>query len=357
MRTLVIGGSGPSGPLVVNGLIEAGHDVTVLNRGTRRTSYAGEVEPIVADPHFADSLEASLAGRRFDTAVVMYGRLRLMPAALRGVTDRVVSVGGTAYRPRGGRVSDEDSPRDDSNPILVKLVEAENDMARAHADGWFSHTHLRYPLLWGPGQLAPKDWSIARRAIDGRPFIPMIDGGRTIESKCYVANAAAAVVRAVQLPQEAAGRTYNVIDEVCPDDATRARDLCAALGRADIELLDLPQGMGGPAGFWRIGRSLSDTDRDVIDTEHRLVDGSRIRDELGHRDVVPYEEGVRRIARFYLDHPLPAGGPEEQKIGDPFDYGAEDEYARVLRAALREAESVEFVGVRFSHQYDHPRRP
>ena len=33
MKVLVVGGTGPSGPHVVQGLLERGHDVTILHRG------------------------------------------------------------------------------------------------------------------------------------------------------------------------------------------------------------------------------------------------------------------------------------------------------------------------------------
>ena len=33
MDILVIGGTGPSGPLIVNGLVERGHSVTILHTG------------------------------------------------------------------------------------------------------------------------------------------------------------------------------------------------------------------------------------------------------------------------------------------------------------------------------------
>lgn len=354
MRALVIGGTGPSGPHVVRGLLDLGHDVTLLNRGTRAVDHAVELETVVADPHFADSLRAALAGRHFDAVVVMYGRLRLMPEVLRDVTDRVVSVGCTAYDVPGGRTADEDAPRDLSNPLLVKVVAAEALMRQAHESGLFSHTHLRYPLLWGPGQLAPKDWSIARRALDGRRFVPVVDGGRTIESRCHVKNAAAAVVTVIRRGDHAAGRTYNVVDEENPDDATRTTDLCRELGRPDIELLNLPQSSAGPAGFWRVGRTLNEGQRDVVDTEHRVVDGGRIRRELGHRDVVPYDSAVRGLAQHYLETPLERGGLAEAKIGDPFDYAAEDAYAALLDQTRERAHTLAFDGIRFVHQYDHP---
>jgi nucleoside-diphosphate-sugar epimerase len=355
VKVLVIGGTGPSGPYVVRGLQERGVDVTLLNRGTRKAKVEG-LATIVADPHFEESLVPALSGKRFDVVIAMYGRLRLMATALEPVTDRVVSVGGTAYLPNSHHAADEDAPRDLSNKIIVKLVEAEEVMAAAHAEGRFTHTHLRYPLLWGPGQLAPKDWSVVRRAIDGRPFVPVVDGGLTIESRCYVENAAAAVLAVIDNPDGSAGRTYNVVDEVCPDDATRTIDLCGAAGRPDIELLDLPQGASGPAGFWGIGRDLTPTDRDHTSAHHRLVDGRRIRNELGHRDAVSYAEAIKKTAAHYVAHPLERGGAEESKIGDPFDYAAEDAYAKSLAAFRASVAAIPFAGVNFVHQYDHPRR-
>ena len=34
MKALVVGGTGPTGPFIVNGLIERGYEVTIFHRGT-----------------------------------------------------------------------------------------------------------------------------------------------------------------------------------------------------------------------------------------------------------------------------------------------------------------------------------
>ena len=34
MKALVIGGTGPTGPYLVNGLVERGYDVSIMHRGT-----------------------------------------------------------------------------------------------------------------------------------------------------------------------------------------------------------------------------------------------------------------------------------------------------------------------------------
>ena len=38
MSTLVIGGTGPTGPFVVNGLLERGHDVTICHTGNHEVA-------------------------------------------------------------------------------------------------------------------------------------------------------------------------------------------------------------------------------------------------------------------------------------------------------------------------------
>ena len=57
---------------------------------------------------------------------------------------------------------------------------------------------------------------------------------------------------------------------------------------------------------------------------HRVLDLTRLHRQLGHRDVVPAREAVRRTARWYAENPLEYGGIEEKILTDPFDYAAED---------------------------------
>ena len=48
---LVIGGTGPTGPYVVNGLAERGYKVTILHTGRHETDLLGpEIEHIHTDP-------------------------------------------------------------------------------------------------------------------------------------------------------------------------------------------------------------------------------------------------------------------------------------------------------------------
>ena len=96
MKALVIGGTGPSGPYIVNGLLERGYDVTILHGGQHEVEFAQPVEHIHTDPHFAETLAPALEGRSFDIAIATYGRMRIIADLLRGKTVRFIGAGGSS---------------------------------------------------------------------------------------------------------------------------------------------------------------------------------------------------------------------------------------------------------------------
>ncbi|MXX29772.1 MAG: NAD(P)H-binding protein, partial [Gammaproteobacteria bacterium] len=67
MQALVIGGTGPTGHFIVNGLIHRGFKVAILHRGLHEVDeIPPEVEHIHTDPFSATALAAALEGRGFD---------------------------------------------------------------------------------------------------------------------------------------------------------------------------------------------------------------------------------------------------------------------------------------------------
>ena len=49
MKALVIGGTGPTGPFIVNGLLARGYQVTIYHRGTHEIDFSGPVEHLHGD--------------------------------------------------------------------------------------------------------------------------------------------------------------------------------------------------------------------------------------------------------------------------------------------------------------------
>lgn len=357
MKALVIGGTGPTGPFIVEGLVACGYEPVVLHRGTHEVEFLAGYEHLHADPHFAEPVQEVIGSRKFDLVIASYGRLRLLVDVLAGHTDRLITIGGTTYRrQQWSRPADETAQRDLSHKLVARIEQTEEKILSRHADGTYNVTHLRYPNLYGPRQLAPREWSIVRRILDGRRTIPVLDGGLTLESRAYVENAAHAVLLAVDQPEASSGRFYHVADDVTPTDGERALAIADAMG-AEIELVDYPPAAGRPAYFWAGGRNLESMDHPgPPPTHHKLLDSSRIRRELGFTDLVEFDEAIRRTADWYREHPLERGGEDEQRIGDPFDYAAEDAFAELLGQFVENCAQLPFAGVTLQHSYDHPKQ-
>ena len=95
MNALVIGGTGPSGPYVLNGLIERGFETTILHSGRHEPpELPPDIEHIHTDAYDPEKVEAAVAGRTFDLCIVTYGRLRRNAEIMAGRCGRFMSVGG-----------------------------------------------------------------------------------------------------------------------------------------------------------------------------------------------------------------------------------------------------------------------
>ena len=100
MKALVIGGTGPTGHFIVNGLLRRGYEVAMLHTGKHELDeIPPTVEHIHTDP-FSDAALREAAGESYLRSLnVAYGRLRRIADLLVGRTGRFISIGGVpAYR-------------------------------------------------------------------------------------------------------------------------------------------------------------------------------------------------------------------------------------------------------------------
>jgi nucleoside-diphosphate-sugar epimerase len=321
---LVIGGTGPTGPRIVNGLVDRGHTVTILHTGNHEVdTIPAHLEHIHTDPFDGDVLRASIEGRNFDVVFAMYGRLRSIAEVLVGRTPRLFSIGGMpVYRGFGESTTEfpegmpiptlETQPLVDDERSGVKpfrIAETEEVVRSLHPDA----THFRYPYIYGPNQILPREWTLVKRALDGRSRIIAPDGGLGLLTHCYVENATNAVLMAVDQIDVSAGQAYNVGDDVQLTFSGFAEIVADELGH-DWELVSVPWPQADPAAPWVHSHS----------STHRLFSTEKIRTELGYRDVVSPEEGLRRTIRWQVEN-LPADKTVADRLQDPFDYRAEDE--------------------------------
>jgi nucleoside-diphosphate-sugar epimerase len=354
MRALVVGGTGPTGPFIVNGLRDRGYRVTIFHRGTHEIpEIPDDVEHIHGDPHFRETIDDAIGARTFDLVVATYGRIRHIAEAMIGRTDRFVAVGGFAtYR---GFIQ----PRDlfpIGLPIPVpedfSLVADEQEqrfawlMASTEAAVMEAHpgaAMFRYPYVYGPYQLVPREWCVIRRILDGRRQIVLPDAGLALLTHGYAENLAHSVLLAVDQPEVSAGEIYNCGDDRQLSLAQIVEVIAHTLDR-EIEIVSVPRQLAFPAGPLALGGD-----------HHTLLDLSKIRSQLGYRDVVPVEEALARTTRWYVEHPPEPGGEIEERLGDPFDYSAEDELIERFQAMMAELSPLadRRAGLHH-HPYPHP---
>ena len=333
---LVIGGTGPTGHFIVNGLLARGYKVAILHTGNHEVAeIPEEVEHIHTNPYEKQQVEGAIANRQFDLCVATYGRLRAIAEIMQGRVGQFISIGGQpAYRGymNAGLFSPEGLPvptREDAPLVSLpdedekgyRIVRTEKALFELHPRA----THFRYPYVYGPYQLVPREWCIVKRILDKRPFIILPDGGLTLHSYGYAENLAHALLLAVDKPDIAAGRIYNCGDEEVLSLRQVVEHVTAALGHT-WELVDMPWSWAAPARPMIMQPS----------TCHRVVDISRLRDELGYRDRVRPADALATTARWLCDNPPEKGGMEEMVLQDPFDYQAEDQ----LMAAWQRANAL-----------------
>ena len=357
---LVIGGTGPTGIHIVQGLVDRGWDVTILHRGTHeRPETPDVVRHLHADPYDAASLTDALDGVSHDLTVAMYGRLRTIAELTVGRTGRFVSVGGVPavrgwmnaflFDPEGLPV-----PARESDPTVTDPTEDEKGyrVARTEEIVLGHHptaAHFRYPYAYGPLQVVPREWSIVRRILDGRRRIVIPDDGLTLHHHGFTENLAHAVLCGVDRPEAAAGHVFN-----CADDEVlsirQVVELCAAALDVELELVSMPH-------------ELAPCTRPLLaqpGTTHRVLDTSLLRDRLGYRDLVPAREAVGRTARWLAANPIAPGAPEEYVLTDPFDYEAEDRLIDAWQAAVAALPEAGFatepgIGLAYSGPGGRPR--
>ncbi|MGH7932121.1 MAG: NAD-dependent epimerase/dehydratase family protein [Candidatus Binataceae bacterium] len=358
MKAMVVGGTGPTGPFLVNGLLRRGYDVTILHRGTHEIpEIPPAVEHIHADPHFRETLDSALAGRTFDLVIATYGRLRFVAEALVGKTARFIGVGGVACY-RGYFNPNVNFPTGLQNPVAedAPLVASEEELRFAYLIAATEQAVLschpnaavfRYPYVYGPYQLVPREWCVIRRILDKRPHIILPDGGLTLMTHGYAGNLAHAVLLAADHPEASAGQIYNCGDE----RQLTLRQMVEVIARAmnyDWEIICAPDVVATPARTLTLQGT----------SHHRLMDLYKIKRDLGYKDLLTPEEAIAKTVDWYLEHRPERAGELERNLQDPFDYKAEDELAKIVKDSLARMAAVEFGAVaKRPHPYPHPKEP
>jgi nucleoside-diphosphate-sugar epimerase len=333
MRVLIIGGTALIGPHVVRGLVSGGHEVTIFHRGEHEPELPGSVRHV----HSASaafpvlSFPPELISWKPDIVLHMVAMgehdAEAVVDAFTGVARRlVVPSSGDVYGAYGVLIGSETEVAPsgllgEDSPLRKKFYPYRK-MAKGPHDWIYDYekilvervvmgnpglpaTILRLPAVYGPGDSNSRLFPHLKRMNDHRPAILLDEEqARWRWSHGYVQNVAAAITLAVT-DDRASGRIYNVGEEPVPTTVERVRLLAKLVGWAG-EIVTLPRASLPP--------HLRDAYHYLQDLAY---DTSRICRELGYREVVSVDEGLRRIVAWLRAHP-PAFDAAL------YDYAAED---------------------------------
>jgi nucleoside-diphosphate-sugar epimerase len=360
MKTaLLIGGSGPTGPHIAEGLSRMGYTVTLLHRGNHEIPELAAYRHVHVDPHFEESLADGLGTETFDVVVATYGRLLAIAAVLAGRCDQLVAVtGGPAYQgwfgphhlpPHGmeiavretGAVVDSATEGDDPQLRLqFKIHRAEQALLDATSRGDYRACIFRYPHLYGPRQRFSFEWNVMKHVIDARPHMVLPEGGLALYTRCFTQNAARAILLAIAQPDASAAEIFNCGDSQQYSVRQWAEAILAHLG-SSMRLVSLPDDLAtclhpqwGP-------------------TSHCFVDTHKAASTLGYVDKVPALDALEHTLDWY-----DANRPEDSGNEPEFNYHYEDlvieRYDELVKRMQQEAV---FTLPVFRHPYDHPKMP
>lgn len=337
MRILLIGGNGFIGAPLAQQLLNFGHDLAILHRRRQADHLPAGVVTIQGDRNrLSDSREGI---RKFSPDAIVDLILSSSEQAeqlLRvcgDFTPRIVALSSMdVYRAWGivqQRESGELEPlpiTEDSalrssrtlySPEIIKMMQGmftwldesydkigvEETIMR---DSRVKGTIVRLPMVYGPGDNLHRFFPLLKRIADGRSAIIMSeDLGAWRGPRGYVENVAHAIALAAT-SDKAAGRIYNVCEEPAVSDLEWQKRIAAQLQwRGQFVVLPRER---TPAHLLQPGNP----------AQHLVVSSARIRTELGYKEIVEIDEGIRRTAAWERENPPTTINPQQ------FDYSAED---------------------------------
>ena len=177
MKILVTGGAGFIGSHVVDGFVEAGHDVVVVDnlrtgkasnvhpkarfhkassRSPEMDSLIREERPDVVDHHAAQiSVPESVVNPMEDADINLLGLLNLLECLVRHKVKKVIfiSSGGAIYGDAGEYPTSESYAPRPLSPYAVSKVASEYYLAFYKYQYGLDYTTLRYANIFGPRQV------------------------------------------------------------------------------------------------------------------------------------------------------------------------------------------------------------
>ena len=331
-RVLVIGGTRFIGFHTIRALVEAGCEVAVFHRGDTEPTGLPQVQHLHGDRRELLSMVGECERFAPDVVLDMVAIARADAVdtmlAFNGVAGRLVAVSSQdvylafdilrnrTQQPPVPQPMTEDAPlREQLYPYrgLFPPDSRMHDYDKIPVEQTYlgepdlPGTILRLPAVYGPDDYQHRPFPYLRRMVDGRRWI-LLDkrSAQWRWSRTFVENAAGAITRAV-LDDHASGRVYNVAEPAVLTETEWVQAIGTVFGwSGEIVMLateDMPEHL---------------RDEELNFAQDLVVDTTRIREELGYRELVEPAEAMERTVEWELAN-LPDELPPNR-----LDYEAED---------------------------------
>lgn len=339
MKALVIGGTGPTGPGVVRGLLDMGYEVTIYHRGYHETDQVPTDHiHLHGDPDNSEELTKDLTGTYWDVVCAMYGRHGGSQNVFAGRCDRFIYIGGQGGRVRPnllpfpqGRAQPirEDFPGYKGEPpagseYSYLVARSEREVIEHSARGDYAGTVFRYAILYGPRAPRHTFWTIVRRILDGRRQLIVPGDGSQLRPYCYSDNAVRQILLSIPR-REAHGEVFNSVDQDCYFLRDIIRIIADELNAA-VDVVGITHPM------------VQDLTDSYVRDVNWLWDAAKLTYLLGYTDLVEPAEAIRGTVRWQVEN---RGEIDEEQLAqivpDPFAYELEDRLIASHRAWQDEA--------------------
>jgi nucleoside-diphosphate-sugar epimerase len=239
MNALVIGGTLFIGRSLVNELLKAGHEATVLHRKPGH-DFGRRVGNIQADRNDPDAVRSALSGRQFDVVFdLAYDWERgttskQVEACARACGDklhRYVFLSSVAAYGDGLNHHEGDAlAQDDHHDQYVRnKAMSERTLFRMHQRHGTPVTTIRPPYVYGPGNPYYREAFFWDRMRDGRPILLPGDGRRLMQF-VYVKDLVWSLLKVVEEPA-AVGHAFNIANQRPVTQAEAVMAFADAAGR------------------------------------------------------------------------------------------------------------------------------
>ncbi len=260
-RVLVIGGTQFIGHLLVERLVKAGHEVSILHRKPRH-NFTRRVQNLVGDRNDAASIRKAVGAARFDVVFdnvydwergTTGAQVEATAQIFDGKVSRYIFMSSVAAYGDGLNHHEGDAlaPDDHSNVYARHKAMSERALFRLHQRTGFPVVTFRPPFVYGPGNPFYREAFFWDRYRAGRSIILPSEGHRLMQF-IYVDDLVELAIRAMEL-KNCVGHAFNAANPRPITQHELVLDLAQAAHIKEPRIVSVPREIIYRAGGQSMG--------------------------------------------------------------------------------------------------------